>query len=75
MLDAKFIRDNEELVRQALKNRGYELKVLDDFLRLDGQWRALVEEGNALRKKRNEVSDEIPKLGKDEKQSKIIEMN
>ena len=74
MLDAKFIRDNEELVRRALNNRGYELKVLEDFLRLDGQWRALVEEGNALRKKRNEVSEQMPKLGADEKQSKILEM-
>ena len=74
MLDAKFIRDNEGLVRQSLTNRGYELKVLEDFLRLDGQWRALVEEGNALRKKRNDVSEEIPKLGQAEKQVKITEM-
>ncbi len=73
-MDAKFIRENEGLVRQSLANRGYEFTVLEDFLRLDGQWRALVEEGNALRKKRNEVSEEIPKLGKEAKQAKITEM-
>ena len=74
MLDAKFIRDNVEVVRKALVNRNYDLSVLDKFLELDGRWRALVEEGNALRKKRNEVSDEIPTLPKEQKQAKISEM-
>ena len=74
MLDAKFIRDNEALVRQSLVNRHYDLSVLEKFSDLDKRWRALVEEGNALRKKRNEVSEEIPKLDKDKKQAKIAEM-
>jgi len=74
MLDARFIRDNEEVVRQALKNRSYDLSVLERFLELDKRWRALTEEGNALRQKRNEVSEEIPKLSKEEKQAKIKEM-
>ena len=74
MLDAKFIRDNEELVRQSLKNRNYDLSVLEKFLELDKKWRALTEEGNALRKKRNEVSEQIPKLSKEQKQTVIAEM-
>ncbi len=74
MLDAKFIRDNTEAVRQALKNRNYDLSVLERFLELDGRWRALTEEGNSLRQKRNEVSEQIPKLSKAEKQIKIAEM-
>ena len=74
MLDAKFIRDNEEVVRKALVNRSYDLSVLEKFLELDKRWRALIEEGNALRKKRNEVSEEIPKLPNEEKQTKITEM-
>ena len=74
MLDAKFIRDNEEVVRQALVNRSYDLSVLEKFLELDKRWRALMEEGNALRKKRNEVSEEIPKLTKEQKQTRITEM-
>lgn len=74
MLDAKFIRDNEELVRQSLKNRNYDLSVLEKFLELDTKWRALTEEGNALRKKRNEVSEQIPKLSKEQKQTVIAEM-
>lgn len=74
MLDAKFIRENEGLVRQALINRSYDLTVLDRFLELDRRWRGLVEEGNALRQKRNEVSGKIPKLPKEQKQAKIKEM-
>jgi seryl-tRNA synthetase len=73
-LEARFIRENEGLVRQSLQNRSYDLSVLDRFLELDKRWRALTDEGNALRKKRNEVSEEIPKLQKDEKQARITEM-
>ena len=73
VLDAKFIRDNEEVVRKALVNRNYDLSVLEKFLELDKRWRALIEEGNALRKKRNEVSQEVPKLPKEQKQAKISE--
>ena len=73
-MDAKVIRDDEVLVRQSLKNRNYDPSVLEKFLELDGRWRALMEEGNALRKTRNEVSEQIPKLAKEEKQDKILEM-
>ncbi len=74
MLDAKFIRENEALVRQSLANRNYDMGVLERFLEVDRTWRALTEEGNSLRQKRNEVSEQIPKLSKDEKQAKITEM-
>jgi seryl-tRNA synthetase len=74
MLEAKFIRENEEVVRTALKNRNYDLSVLEKFLELDKRWRTLTEEGNGLRQKRNEVSELVPKLAKEEKQAKIAEM-
>jgi len=74
MLDAKFIRENEALVRESLQNRYADLSVLEKFLDLDKRWRALTEEGNALRKKRNEVSEEIPKLSKEDKQARITDM-
>lgn len=74
MLDAKFIRENDQVVRKSLTDRRYDLAVLDRFLQADGKWRALVEEGNALRKKRNEVSEEIPKLSPGDKKTKIAEM-
>ncbi len=74
MLDARFIRENEEVVRQSLRNRNYDLSVLEKFLDVDRRWRTLTEEGNGLRQKRNEVSELVPKLAKDEKQAKIAEM-
>ena len=74
MLDPKFIRENAGLVRKALQDRNYDQSVLDVFLDLDGKWRALTEEGNELRRKRNEVSELIPKLSKEERQTKIAEM-
>lgn len=73
-MDPKFIRENEGLVRKSLQDRNYELNVLERFLELDGRWRALTEEGNDLRRKRNEVSEQIPSLPKEEKQTKIGEM-
>ncbi len=74
MLDARYIRDNEAAVRQALKDRRSDESVLDRFVELDSRWRSLTEEGNALRRHRNEVSEQVPKLPKEEKQAKITEM-
>ncbi len=39
MLDPKHVRENAELVRQALQNRGYPESFLDDFLVKDQAWR------------------------------------
>ncbi len=74
MLDARFIRENEATVRQSLKNRYFDESILEQFLGLDGKWRELIEEGNGLRRTRNEVSEQIPKLDKEEKAGKIAEM-
>ncbi len=48
--------------------------MLDRFFESDGRWRSLVEEGNSLRKHRNEVAEEIPKMSGDERAAKIAEM-
>jgi len=74
MLDARLIRDNEALVRKALSDRNHDPEVLDRFVELDGRWRALTEEANGLRKHRNEVAEEIPKLSPDKKSARIDEM-
>jgi seryl-tRNA synthetase len=74
MLDARLIREDEQLVRKALSDRNQPMEVLDRFLELDGRWRALTEEANGLRKHRNEVAEEMPRLSSDQKSSKIEEM-
>jgi seryl-tRNA synthetase len=74
MLDARLIREEEQLVRKALSDRRQDTAVLDEFLEADGRWRALTDEANALRKRRNEVAAEVPSLSEDEKAARIDEM-
>jgi seryl-tRNA synthetase len=74
MLDVAVIRENPELVRSALRNRLYEEAILDKFLEIDGEWRKLVDESNQLKRQRNIVAEEIPKMSGEEKKGKIEEM-
>ncbi|MBI0581769.1 MAG: serine--tRNA ligase [Methanomassiliicoccales archaeon] len=74
MLDVNVIRDDPEAIRAMLRNRTYSEDVLDKFLELDQGWRAAVEEGNRLRKQRNEASLRIAKLGGTEKAEAVAEM-
>ncbi len=63
MLDIKFVRDNMEVVQQALVNRGNNLN-LDEFLTLERERRALLSQVEALKNNRNTVSQEISRLKK-----------
>jgi seryl-tRNA synthetase len=74
MLDARLIREEEQLVRKALSDRRQDMAVLDEFLEADGRWRSLTDEANALRKRRNEVAAEVPSLSEEEKAARIDEM-
>ncbi len=60
MLDMKFIRDNPEAVRRGIKLKGEE-DCLDAFLNTDRQRRVLIEEGDALKNRRNVLSTEVTK--------------
>lgn len=57
-----------------LRNRNYPEETLDEFLRLDGEWRRLVDESNRLKHQRNKASEAVPKLKGEEKQQVIAEM-
>jgi seryl-tRNA synthetase len=48
--------------------------VLDEFLRVDDEWRKLVDEGNRLKYERNRASEAVPKLKGEEKQKVIADM-
>lgn len=63
MLDIKFIRQNPEIVEQALKNRGAAVS-LQEFLQLDEQRRKLLVEVERLKNQRNTTSEEIGRLKK-----------
>lgn len=56
MLDIKFVRDNQDLVRQAVKNRGKDPRLVDEALALDKKRRDLIAEVDELRAQRNKVS-------------------
>jgi seryl-tRNA synthetase len=73
-LDVNVIRENPETIRTMLRNRTYSEDVLDKFLELDLAWRASVEEGNRLRKQRNEASLRIAKLNGKDKADAVAEM-
>ena len=61
MLDARYVRENVEAVRDALKKRGYEFP-LADFLAIDVRRIAILRETEEHRNRRNVVSEEIGKL-------------
>src|SRR5690606_26887475 len=61
VLDIKFIRNNVELVTEALEKRNAKGDI-DNFLKLDKSRRELIAKSEQLKKTRNEVSQEIGKL-------------
>lgn len=61
MLDAKFVRENIEIVSESLRKRKYELP-LDEFLQFEEQRRSILKEAEELRNRRNVVSEEIGRL-------------
>jgi len=67
MLDIKLIRESPEIVRKNLEKRGdpEKLKLLDDLIRLDREWRQLLTKVNELRHRRRIVTEEIAKLKKE----------
>ena len=59
MLDLKLIRNNPDLVRESLINRGEDAAPLDEWLTLDEKHRKVLAEVEELRSRRNKVSQEI----------------
>ncbi len=58
MLDPRLIRENPELIREALAKRGYDYDV-DALIELDRRRRELIEKAQALREQRNALSKQI----------------
>ena len=63
MLDPRFVRENIDPVKEALKKRGYEFP-LAHFLAIDEKRMSLMKEVEELRNRRNVVSEEIGRLKK-----------
>lgn len=71
MLDLKFIRDNANIVKDALKARGSKLNI-DELLAFDEGRRKLLVEVEALKADRNKANDEISAAMKAKKNPKAI---
>jgi seryl-tRNA synthetase len=75
MLDIKIIRENIQLIKETLKNRGYKFD-LDALLKLDEERRKLIIEIDSLRSQQNKANTEIKSLLKEKKDisAKVKEM-
>ena len=75
MLDIKFIRDNLDLVKKSIQNRGMKLDI-DKLISSDEKRRKILTELEGLRNKKNVANNEINKLlkAKQDPKPKIAEM-
>jgi seryl-tRNA synthetase len=75
MLDLRFVREKTDAVRAALSRRGITVD-LTEFLALDDKRRAAQQAIETLRRRRNEVSEEIGRLKKagQSAEDKVVEM-
>ena len=64
MLDTKFVRENPELVKENIKKKFQDSKLLlvDEVIALDAEYRAAITEGDGLRAQRNKLSKSIGAL-------------
>ncbi len=76
MLDIKLIRDNPKLVKENLKKKFQENKIplVDELITLDEQWRKEKFHVDNLRRKRNQISEEINKAKKSKNEKKAEEL-
>lgn len=73
MLDIKFIRDNAEIVREAIRKKKIDLD-LDDLLRVDAQRLQILGEVESMRAKQNSVSKEVVETKDAFRDALILEM-
>ena len=64
MLDIKFVRENPDIVKQNIKNKfqNEKLVLVDEVLKLDQENRDIKQEVEALRANRNKISKQIGAL-------------
>ena len=75
MLDINLVREQPEIVRDALRKRQMDPGVVDEVAQLDLQRRALLGQVEALKAERNVVSKEISKMKEPgERQARIEQM-
>ena len=71
MLDLKFIRENPELVKKGIKNKG-EMGNVDAILELDEKRRQIIQKVEALKHERNDLSQQVSVLKKEGKSAEVV---
>lgn len=71
MLDIKFIRENREEIKKAIKNKRVDLD-LDKLLKLDDERLKLMQEIEGLQAEKNKINDAIRTVKDKEARAKII---
>ena len=66
MLDLKFVRENLDIVKKAVQDKGEEAAI-DRFTEIDARRRNLLQETEQLKNKRNTVSEEIARMKREKK--------
>jgi seryl-tRNA synthetase len=66
MLDLRFVRENIDLVKKRMEERSLDID-LNDFVKVDSEWREVLKEVEQLRCERNSVSEKIAQLKKEKK--------
>ncbi|MCW3981535.1 MAG: serine--tRNA ligase [Candidatus Bathyarchaeota archaeon] len=66
MLDIRFIRERQDIVRENLEKRGEseQLLMLDSLIKHDENWRHLLTETNSLRHERRQITNKVAALKK-----------
>ena len=66
MLDVRLVRENPDLIRKDLAKRHApdKAKLLDSVIQWDKEWRKALAEGDALKRRRNEITKEIAEAKK-----------
>lgn len=72
MPDPRFIRENAEIVKQAMEKRGMSTKLVDTFLDYDTKLLKVKKEIDNYRHKRNEISLSINNLIKQKKDKTVL---
>ena len=73
MIDLKFLRENPEIVKENIKNKFQDQKLIlvDEVIELDRKNKETTTKGDELRQKRNSLSSTIGSLIKDEKTDEV----
>ena len=66
MLDVRLVRENPDVIRKDLAKRHApdRAKLLDSVIQWDKEWRKALAEGDALKRRRNEITKEIAEAKK-----------